>query len=388
MRPIRRTLLVVTFAVLLSVTACVHDAVMPQAPRQNERSGVPAAFGMRLPAARGSALGRYGAPWGTELAVLRAMRWLTSVQNEDGSWSADAGGGLSSQKSPAAMTSLALLAFLGGGKTPDHAEFGFSIDRGLKWLVAAQTDEGRFRGSDGHEYALPITAMALCDAYGMTGDKGIKKAAMRAIGIIVAGTNEEGGWNYNCDREGRNDTSYSGWCAQAVLAARDANLPVPGIEQARLKAIQGFKATAAESGGFAYTSTYNTIGGRLTGVGVSCLQRLGEPRCPEVKRGIEWIDLNADTKWEKQGRRPFYYWYYETQATFQSGGDRWKSWNASVMANLVKHQRVLKGAGIDEKDIGYWESIGDKENFGYVYNTALCTMMLEVYYRHPRVQRR
>jgi len=311
------------------------------------------------------------------------------VQNEDGSWSGDAGGyqspgGHATSRYPTAMTAFALLAFLGDGRTPENTkEFGAVVDRGLKWLLAGQREDGRFKHSDGHRYSLPIATIVLCEAYALTGDEVLKEAAVRSAQVVLDGANEDGGWNYNCDRSGRNDTSYSGWCAQAVIAARDAEIPVKGIELACLKAIRGFKTNSARNGGFSYVGGDDST--RLTGVGVSCLQRLGRMGCAEVKRGLEWIHQNVNTNWEQQPKRPLYYWYYETQANFQSGGDSWKAWNKRLMPKLVDHQTVIKDGGFDGKDIGYWKSIGYSENYGYVYNTALCTMMLEVYYRHRRL---
>jgi len=282
------------------------------------------------------------------------------------------------------MTAFALLAFLGDGKTPGNAtEFGPAVDRGLKWLLADQREDGGFRSNDGHRYSLPIATMALCEAYALTGDDIYKEAGRRSLRVIVGGTNPNGGWNYCCDRSGRNDTSYSGWCAQALIAARDAPIPVNGIEKTLASAVRGFKINSSEDGGFGYVSRGSS---RLTGLGVSCLQRLGEMRCIQVHRGLKWIHQNANTKWERQAKRPFYYWYYETQANFQAGGDYWKDWNASFVPKLAENQRVRKGAGVDGRDIGFWMSIGENENYGYVYNTALCTMMLEVYYRHRRLR--
>ena len=44
-------------------------------------------------------------------------------------------------------------------------------------------------------------------------------AAEKAVGVLVRGQNGGGLWNYNCDGSGRNDTTYSSWCAQALKAA-------------------------------------------------------------------------------------------------------------------------------------------------------------------------
>jgi hypothetical protein len=63
---------------------------------------------------------------GTEGAVQRALDWLESVQNEDGSWG---------KTFKVAMTGFAVLCFLGHGDTPDSAEYGRQVTRGVQFLT-------------------------------------------------------------------------------------------------------------------------------------------------------------------------------------------------------------------------------------------------------------
>ena len=67
---------------------------------------------------------------------------------------------------------------------------------------------------------------------------------------------------------------------------------------------------------------------------------------------------------------------------FHHGKEVWDQWNRMFARELVQSQTVLQGAGIDGKDIGYWEAPGGKEKHGLVYNTTLCALMLQVYYRY------
>ena len=336
-------------------------------------------YGSRSPGMRGSLLGRHGAPAGTELAVLRALRWLKKYQDYDGKWKGDAGGGHSSQANAyAAYTGLGLLTFLAHGDTPASAEFGETVEKAIRWLVEAQEGRGNFKNRDGHDYSHPIAAYAICEAYGMTKVPILKGVAEKATAVIVNGCNPNGGWNYNCDKSGRNDTSYSAWCNQALKAAKMSGVKVKGLEKAMASGVKGLKANAAQYGGFGYSSPGS---GRLTGAGVLCMQLLGRSKDSETRSGLNWMSQNVTCRWEKQNAKPFYYWYYETQAFFHEGGAPWKNWNRQFATALCRNQTVVKGAGVDGKDIGYWKPIGDKEDYGYVYNTTLCALMLQVYYR-------
>ena len=341
-----------------------------------------------------------------EEAVLRALRWLKAQQLPDGSWPGQ----------PTAMTGLAILSFLAHGETPGDKspEFGPAVERGLRYLVGNQNADGLFRSKDGNNYAHPIATYALCEAYSMMRTPNLKEAAEKALRHIVRGQHPNGGWDYNMRQSERDDTSYMGWCAQAVKAAHIArNLEVDNLDAVFRNAVNGFKKNANPSGGFGYTDRGR---GGLSGVGVLCMQLLGAGKEPEVNDALAFLDDCAFSfpDWKRQpysGASPVYYWYYITQARFQAGGDRWDGWNRQFQPELVKRQIVVKGAiaGPDGtlRDIGYWDSPSAGEHHGgggapieavawndgkevpvkgtlggRVQDTALCALQLMVFYRN------
>ena len=77
-----------------------------------------------------------------------------------------------------------------------------------------------------------------------------------------------------------------------------------------------------------------------------------------------------------------YYNYYATQLMFQYGGDPWEKWNSKMRDILVQAQ-AKEGAAE-----GSWFFAGGEPGAsrgGRLYCTSLATLILEVYYRHPRV---
>lgn len=123
----------------------------------------------------------------------------------------------------------------------------------------------------------------------------------------------------------------------------------------------------------------------LTASAVLCLQVLGQMETPQGQRGLAWLDQNAQLDWKKPwGDSPIYYWYYTTQVMFHSGGERWKRWNQMLSKEVVENQIIEQGQGIDGKDIGFWKAPreGGYDGKNYVYNTTLCALMLQVYYRY------
>jgi len=99
--------------------------------------------GNRSPGGIKGSLNKYGAPIGSEDAVYRAMRWLKTVQNSDGSWNS----------TKPAMTGLALLVYLAHGETINSEEFGPTIEKAIYYLLGSIGNDGIFKNSDQHEYS-------------------------------------------------------------------------------------------------------------------------------------------------------------------------------------------------------------------------------------------
>jgi hypothetical protein len=285
------------------------------------------------------------------------------------------------------MTALALLTYLAHGETPASPEFGKTVDKGIRWLLQRQGADGRYECTGGNDlgYTHVICAYALAEAYAMTKLPTVKEAAQKAMDVIVRGQNASGGWNYKCLGE-RTDVSVTAWAIQALKAAKMAGLGNSGIEEAMKKTVGCMKKVLFDSatGKFNYQNGGDAVAGSLTGAGVLTMQFLGAATEPETKRALDWLAQNASANWETPwGRSPFYDWYYVTQAKFHTGGETWKAWNKQFSVALVKNQTTLKGAGIDGKDIGYWKPVTPQEYCqNYVYNTTLCALMLQVYYRY------
>ena len=109
----------------------------------------------------------------------------------------------------------------------------------------------------------------------------------------------------------------------------------------------------------------------MTGVGTLCLQMLGKPTSPQARIGLKTLH-KAELDWPDSGKAGVYSGYYVTQAKFQSGDKaEWLRWNKLMQNKLLARQNPD----------GHWEQ-GDYDNGSHVYTTALCTLMLEVYYRY------
>ena len=341
-------------------------------------------YGEQRSAAGRSALrDQFAGDQASEDAVVRALYWLKANQQPDGSWK--------SQR--IAMTGLAVLTYLAHGEVPDTGkspEFGDTVGRAIEFLLKSQRPDGRFSGMDGNEYAHPIAAYALCEAYGMTLNPNVKRAAERALVPIIRGQHPTGGWTYKmtasidpASGRYRDDSSYMGWCAQALKAAHLAGLKSEGLDKAIKLAVRGFKSNANPKGGFGYTGPGQS---GLTSVGTLCLQLLGAASEPEVRASLSLMDNWRPSFDEKSavGNSLQYYSYYTTQAKFHEGGKPWEKWNREMKTVYVKAQQIEKNAAKNaagkDVDIGWWAN-QDAHSDRPVMDTCLAALQLMVYYR-------
>ncbi|HEX4085887.1 MAG TPA: prenyltransferase/squalene oxidase repeat-containing protein [Chthoniobacteraceae bacterium] len=328
----------------------------------------------------------YGEKGQSEEAVLRALRWLQSKQNGDGTW----GQG----EYHDAWTGLALLCFLGHGDIPQTShEFGVVVTNALNAMITeGNAHQGRFSGTDNFggtpaAYMHAICTYALCEAYTMTKDQRLAPLVQQSMKYIIQGQRPDGGWAYSYDLgpdvggKVKSDTSVSGWQIQALKAAHLTGIsPMDkDVLPVFAKAIKNMDRVFDEKNG---TFGYRTAGDNhpyLTGVGVLAkLYWFGRPdrTVREGFKTIESKDLNY--------RGPdcnLYAWYYDTQAAFQAQSGHWDWWNQRFQDQLTNNQSSDGSwPPTDGNDIGSFAKSSDDQ--GALYRTTLCCLMLEVFYRY------
>lgn len=294
-----------------------------------------------------------------EQAVVKALRWLKDHQNDDGSWT---GGG-----SPTAMCGLALLCFMAHGEIPASKEFGTTVEKAIRYLLYVQESNGRFRNAGAnYVYGHAIATYALAESYGMTQMLLLKEPMEKAVQVIIDGQQAGGAFNYGYAKEGRRDLSVTGWQIQALEAAKLARAENKGLQECLYRCVAGVKSFAAPGGGFGYEGAGESP--TLAGAGILCLQILDKGEDPAVMSALK-ATQGMTPAWPKDGGGT-YGWYYMTQARYLRGGQLWDSWSKVVLPMLVQNQQTD----------GHWES-GSTHSACPVYDTTLCCLCLEVYYK-------
>ena len=316
--------------------------------------------------AREKALTVYAGSMGvrTETCVVKALDWLKTQQQVDGSWGPNR----------IAMTGLSLLTFLAHGETTSSTNYSQTVENAIRFLLAKQRADGTFIdvGAQGDPYEHGIATYAMCEAYGLTRIPGLKPAMENAVQVILNGQQEGGGWDYRYSQGGRRDTSIAGWQIQALKAARIAGAENPGIQESLAKAADDMKrARDPVTGKFHYTDQTSQTSDSITGVAVLCLELIGQGDSKEARGGLAAL-AKALCKWEAPPDWALYGWYYITQAKFHAGGPEWDAWNKRFAKSYTGSQN-RDGSWISPRE--------DEQKYGPTYSTALAALTLQVYYR-------
>lgn len=341
-------------------------------------------------------LAQHGGSPECEAAVGRALEWLKTKQNADGSWGSEFQG---------AMTGFALLCYLGRCVTPEDPQYGEMVRKGADFLIAQRKKHplGMFSNQPlGHPmiYEHGIATYALGELYALSALKGgkpspaLKEAFEEGVKFIIGAQHNDGGWRYigeDFPRNSPSDLSVTGWQFQALKAAKISKASARDLNQAMDRAAAYIKARQNKTksdelpqGGFG-TRSGGYSERMLTGVGILGLQTLdstGSGR--EIREGIKFASELFEREPPEWGARGnIYAWYYYAQAFFEHGGDPWKKWNTAVLPQLLANQNA-DGSWKPEGGGNGSSMSGAAKGDAAIYRTALCALMLEVYYRYVK----
>ena len=333
-------------------------------------------FEGRTPQERARLAAERGGSPESESAVELALEWLAAHQREDGGWRLKHQEGECQGRcgnpgtidTSTGATALALLPFLGAGYTHQSGKHKEVVERGLYYLTGRMIDTQH--GGDlqeGTMYAQGLATLALCEAYGMTGDEELQFYAQRAADFIVTAQHPRGGWRYVPGAPG--DTTVTGWQIMALKSARLAHLYVPSHVTENAKS---FLDSVQDSDGAFYGYLQPGKEPGATAVGLLMRMYLGWVRNDQqVGRGAMYLASLGPSKTD------MYFNYYATQVMHHRGTSEWDRWNRKMRDYLIETQSR------SGHETGSWH-FPDRHGTvgGRLYTTALCTMILEVYYRY------
>jgi squalene cyclase len=298
----------------------------------------------------------------TKRATAKALEWLASKQNSDGSWSDGA------YQHNTAITAYAMLAFMSQGHLPGQGLYGPEVAKGGRFLLAsARPSDGYLVGArGGNMYCHAMATLALAELWGQTGDDEIRPALKKAVDLIIRSQNRQGGWRYEPAPTGA-DISVTIMQVMALRAAKNGGLHVP--DTTLKKAIAYIKSCYNKQvGGYSYQPGGGAPGFARTAAGTCVLFLTGEYEDREIPRAIAYLQKNFESPLH------FYYGHYYAAHALHSyaglgetGQKAWQEWYGKLVKYFVPSQ----------SPDGSW-SRTNRHEVGPVYQTSIAVIVLSV----------
>jgi hypothetical protein len=256
----------------------------------------------------------------------RGLQFLAAAQNEEGTFPGQYG-------TEPATPAMAMMAMFAHGDDPNHGPYAKSIKRSLEYLLKnAEKDTGYLgRSMYNHGFAT----LALAEAYGAVQDERIGPALKKAVELILTSQekNRFKAWRYSPDAQDA-DSTVSGACFVALIAARNAGLRVP--DAAIDGALKFYNdCQDVRSGGIGYLPGSGANGRATTAIGVTVFAYARKKDQPTFTKALKSL---KETNRDDGGGYPFYYEYYAAQALFQGDLKAWQEWNDKRVQQLTDSQ--------------------------------------------------
>ena len=318
----------------------------------------------------------------TVKSIERGLEYLKRTQRNDGSWidGGGYGGGY-----PAVMSSLAGLALLSSGSTPESGPYSKQVKKAMLYVLRlGESDKdglisgpgGEGRSMYGHGFGM----LFLAQCYGMDVNREfserIRKLLDRAILVTASaqskktGPSPGGGWIYT-PSGGGDEGSVTVTQLQALRACRNVGVKVP--KDVIEKAVAYLKFCQEPDGGICYSAqSRGSSRPPISAAAIACFYAAGVydrqaggagPEAEMVEKLITYLKRNAMDLNRSEGHW-FYMHFYLSQGLYMRGGTDWQGYYPKIRDRLVQSQ-VPDGS---------WNGDG----VGTTYGTAIATTILQL----------
>jgi hypothetical protein len=302
-------------------------------------------------------------PTGMTLDVVRAvdrgLTYLANTQRRDGSWR---GGSSGYGGYPVVMTSLAGMAMLASGSTPESGPYSRNVQRAMNYVLSQTRPEDGLicasaTGRSMYSHGFGMLFLAQC--YGMElspeKEREVHDALTKAVQLTArsqsnlgSALGNAGGWYYSPESNS-DEGSVTVTQLQALRACRNAGIAVPRDTIDR--AVAYLKYCQNPDGGIAYSA--NSRGSSRTPISaaaVACFYAAGiydreagggdSVEAKMVGRLWEYLENrikpgNSDT-WG-------YYFYstmYYAEAMYMRGEESWDEYYPALITDLLRRQNA------------------------------------------------
>lgn len=328
----------------------------PEAAGEVAQRSVPAPAPVALLAADASA---------PDQAVSRALGWLVSAQDAEGSWSPQRWGAQANYS--VGVTALAMLALLSDGEGPAD-EAASALQLAVEHLGRQQDAQGLFGPEiTGSLYNHALACLALLETEAQRPGAVPPERLQSALALLVRSQRDSGGWSYLRARNGKPNTSLTAWALLALIRADD--LGRHEFEPAITRALAWLEANMNEDGRVGYRRPDDYPHGPETLTAAAALCLLGRPSTYRDQLNGLLRHVREDLA-QQEGHLDFYRTFFQASALREAGlGDSPEM--KDLMARLQQTQQR------DGAEAGSWPS-DDRWALagGPVYSTAMAVLAL------------
>lgn len=313
----------------------------------------------------------------SEAAAARAIDWLTSHQNEDGSWGTE---------HRCATTGLALLAYQGRCETVLSEKHGDAVLKAIMFLLDhAAKNQGAFTTAPGtaagcFEQSIALAAMAEASIFCRLHEVNVPNlhvAVQQAAQQIIRAAASSGGWSF--PGEAKADPLLTAIQLQALKACKQTGLDFKGLTgcvRAAITSLDTWHAGAKDHPSSLLTGAVGLAYSQWAQESGKVRQLLRQQIVRDLT--FRWADAGADLP----------ALYFNAHFLFTGGGDAWSKLNAMFLPELLTAQRP-------DGSFAPLGPVGDRSISALLQGdgatavhlrTCLAALTLEVYYRYRRLE--
>ena len=298
----------------------------------------------------------------TTEVVNSGLAWLVQQQQADGTF------GTGSYRRNPALVSFCATALLSSGSTPGRGLYGEPLNRSINYLLSCARPDGYIIDGDPNYYHAPMyghgfATLFLAEVYGMSPRDELGDTLRRAVKLIVATQNSEGGWRY-APEPSEADVSVTSCMAIALRSARNAGISVP--KETIDRCVEYLQRSQTADGGFRYRLLEAAESAfPRSAAAVVALSACGVTEGETLARGRKYVGEYLDSPaFRREPEHLFYGCYYAAGAAKFAGGADWTRQFLRVRDRLLESRTKE----------GQWNDY----SIGKEYATALALIVLQL----------
>ena len=217
-------------------------------------------------------------------------------------------------------------------------------------------------------YGHGFATLFLAETAGMYQGDDLIPVLDRAVKLIIASQNDEGGWRYFPVKKDA-DVSVTACQVMALRAARNAGRDVPAETIDR--AVKYLLARQNSDGGFMYMSPSGESALPRSAAVVAALYSAGQNDTPALGKSFDYLNRHLQTAFAKKAQSPLpgfnedypYYAIYYLSGAYRQQQKDWQTWRNRIVPVLLSAQNPD----------GSWSSEFSKD-----YATAMALIVLQL----------